>query len=287
MDGQAGLLAGKLEQELAEKEEAACPVCKTLFRGAHNGCFARAEKEIPAKEAVDEARKVFEVKDAKRQRQSQTVAGRETEIREKKAAVVSRLQEMEPTCRDWETVCADGWLEELETRYRQQEEKAAQALHTAEDRSRRLACLRKQMSEKEEEAASCSLVFEESRESEQEHRQTCEKLQAAAEELIRALAYYEACPDQKSAIKRRRSGNRKRNDCCRSWSGLRETAKRPGGSAKRREAPGTRAVTIFRDWNVKDRAHRRSWKQACGRMDLPMRRNWRRHCRPQGTVTRP
>ncbi len=211
LDGQAGLLAGKLEQELAEKEEAACPVCKTVFRGAHNGCFVRAEKEVPAKEAVDEARKVFDDRDAQRQRQSQTVAGRETEIREKKAAVVSRMQELEPICRDWETVCANGWLEELETRYRQQEERAAQALHTAEDRSRRLACLRRQTAEKEEETAACSLAFEESREREQEHRQTCEKLQAAAEELIRALAYYEACPDRESAIKQKEKWEQEKN----------------------------------------------------------------------------
>lgn len=200
IEGQAGILARTLEKELEEKEEAACPVCSTMFHRSQIRHFAKLGEKITEKKEVDAARKIFDDMDGERQRQSQRVTEKETAIREKKAGVISRLQELEPTCRDWETVCAEGWLEETEARCRQQAEKAAENFRTVEKRNRRLIKLREQVKSGEEEVASCRQAFEESRESEREHTQTCEKLKAAAEELIRSLEHYGQCPDQESAV---------------------------------------------------------------------------------------
>lgn len=210
IEGQAGILARALEKELEEKEEAACPVCNTVFRRAQARCFAKPGEKIPEKKDVDAARKTFDDCDAKRQRQEQRVTEKETEIREKKAGAVSRLQDLEPACRDWETVCAEGWLKETETRCRQQEEKAAAAFHTVEKRSLKLISLREQVSRREEEAASCTRAVEEGRENEREHRQACERLKAAAEVLIGSLTYYEQCPDRERAIKQKEKWEQER-----------------------------------------------------------------------------
>ncbi|MDE5939716.1 MAG: SMC family ATPase [Lachnospiraceae bacterium] len=203
IEGQAGILARALEKELEEKEEAACPVCSTMFHRSQIRHFAKPGEKITEKKEVDAARKLFDDMDGERQRQSQRVTEKETAIREKKAGVISRLQELEPTCKDWETVCAERWLEETETRCRQQEEKAAENFRTVEKRSRRLIKLREKVKSGEEESASCRQAFEESRESEREHTQTCEKLKAAAEELIRSLEHYGQCPDRESAVKQK------------------------------------------------------------------------------------
>lgn len=210
IEGQAGILARALEQELEEKEEAACPVCNTVFHRAQARCFAKPGEKIPEKKDVDAARKTFDDCDAKRQRQEKRVTEKETAIREKKAGAVSRLQELEPACQDWEAVCAEGWLKETETRYRQQEEKAAAAFQAVEKRSLKFVSLREQVTESEEEAASCARAFEEGRENEREHRQACERLKAAAEELIKSLACYDRCPDQESAIKQKEKWEQER-----------------------------------------------------------------------------
>lgn len=210
IEGQAGILARALERELEEKEEAACPVCNTVFHRSQSRYFAKSGEKVPEKREVDEARRIFDDRDEERQRQGQIVTEMETAIREKKAGVVSRLQELEPTCRGWETVIAEGWLRETETRYKQQEEKAAAAFHTVEEQNLRLVGLREQVTGREEEAASCARAFEESRENEQEHRQACERLKAAAEELIKSLVYYDRCPDRESAVKQKEKWERER-----------------------------------------------------------------------------
>lgn len=210
IEGQAGILARALERELAEKEEAACPVCNTVFHRSQPRCFAKLEEKVPEKREVDEARRIFDDRDEERQRQGQIVTEMETAIREKKAGVVSRVQELEPACRDWETVCAEGWLEKTEMRYRQQEEKAAEIFREVEKRSLRLVSLREQVTGREEEAASCACTFEESREKEREHQQACERLKAAAAELIKSLVYYDQCPDQESAVKQKEKWEQER-----------------------------------------------------------------------------
>ena len=208
--GQAGSLARSLEQELEEKGEALCPVCRTAFHGAPAHRFAGPNEKTPEEGEVNRAKKAAEDKEKERQKQNQAVIELKTAIHEKKAGIVGRIQELEPECADWETMCGEDWREKTQTRYTQREQKAAEAFREAEARSRKLIGLREQLEAKEEEEASCRLTFEEGQEGERKHRQVCENLKAAAAELIRALEYFDECPDQESAVRQKEKWEQER-----------------------------------------------------------------------------
>lgn len=207
LDGQAGILASKLEQELAEKGEAACPVCGTAFCSSHAGHFAKMAEDVPEKGKVDEARFLLDQKEQDRQKQEQIITGLETSVRVQKAGIISRLLELDSDLDgvDWETVCADGWLNELEARYRKRKEQAETAYSEAASQSRRLHDLKDQTKGKEEEARTCDEELEKSTKSEWEHTQACERQKAVAAEQIKALDHYEECPDEESAGKQKRA----------------------------------------------------------------------------------
>ncbi len=201
LNGQAGILAKNLEQELEEQGEAVCPVCHTAFQGPHSYSFARREEDIPEKREVDEARKEFDDKDGQRQRQSQIIAELEAAISGEKDSATVRLQELVPECRDWETLCADGYLEGIEARYRKQKTEAEERFKLVEQQCRRLEELKQKEAGLETEAKACGKELEESREKELEHAQAQEKLETAAGALIKSLRFYDKCPDRESAGK--------------------------------------------------------------------------------------
>ena len=204
LSGQAGILAKNLEQELQEQGEAQCPVCKTAFQAGQVHSFAKGTEEIPEKSQVDEARRLFDEKDGERQEQSRKTAQLEAALGEEKAGVTARMRELAADCADWETLCREGYLEELENRYRQQEETAKEAFALAREQSKRLEALKEQAAEKETEEKDCAVAAEESREQEQAHRHAAEKKKAAAEALTKSLPCYEQCPDRESAARQRR-----------------------------------------------------------------------------------
>ncbi len=206
LEGQAGILARELEQELEEKGEAVCPVCRTVFCGAQTARFAQTAIDIPEKEEVDRARRALDDKEKERQELSHKITGLETSIGERKAEVVSRLQEWEKGLKgaDWETVCAEGFLERTAARGRERKEKAEDAYKAALAQSGKLREWKEEKAEKEKEAEACGKAFEKSAESEREHRHAWEKRKTAAQELVKSLGYYEKCPDRESAVRQKK-----------------------------------------------------------------------------------
>lgn len=215
LDGQAGILARQLEEELADKGEAVCPVCGTAFCGFHAGHFAKMAENVPEKSKVDEARLLLDQKEQDRQKQEQKITGLETSVRMQKAGIVSRLQELDGGLGDvdWETVCADGWLDALEEKYTKRKEQAEAAYGEASSQSRRLHDLKEQAEGKEEAARTCAEALETSTKGEWEHTQACERLKAVAAEQIKSLHHYEECPDEESAGKQKKAweGDRQRH----------------------------------------------------------------------------
>lgn len=199
LSGQAGILAKNLEQELAEQGEAVCPVCHTAFSGSHSHSFATWEESTPEKSEVDEAREAFDDQDAKRQEQSRKITELETAVSGEKDSLVCRLRELVPECADWETLCSDGYLEEIEKRYRKREQEAEEQYQLAQQQSGRLEECKKRELEKEKEAEACEKELEENREQELAHRQARERLETAAAELIKSLRHYDTCTDRESA----------------------------------------------------------------------------------------
>ena len=199
LNGQAGILAKNLEQELEEQGEAVCPVCHTAFCGSHFHDFANPKEHTPEKSEVDEAKEAFDGQEEKRQEQSRKITELETVISGEKDSVVARLRELTPECADWETLCGNGYLEKIEACYRDRKTEAEEQFSMAAQQSRRLAELKEKETEKEREAEACGKELEKSREEELTHLQEKEKLEMAADVLIKSLPYYEECSDGESA----------------------------------------------------------------------------------------
>lgn len=201
LSGQAGILAKNLERELEERGEAVCPVCHTPFQGSHAHSFAKPGEYTPQKSEVDEARAAFDDQEEKRQKQSRKITELETIIRGEKESAVAKLRELVPACADWETLCGDGYLEEIEARYRNRKAAAKEQFSMAVRQSRRFAELKEKETQKEREAEVCGKELEESREEELICLQAKERLETAADALVKSLPYYEEYPDRESAAR--------------------------------------------------------------------------------------
>ena len=97
IEGQAGILAEGLRQELNEKGGALCPVCGTRIRPENAEHLAHAEEDAPSQESLEQARLAFEEKDKARNDES------------------GRLQALTAKI-DTEKKNVDSWQEDLEKR---------------------------------------------------------------------------------------------------------------------------------------------------------------------------
>lgn len=199
LNGQAGILAKNLKRELEEQGEAVCPVCHTAFHGTQSCHFARQEENTPEKSEVDEAKKAFDEEDEKRERQGRIITELEAVISGEKDAVLTRLEELVDGCADWDSLCGDGYLEEIEARYRKQKTAAEEQLKLAGQQSRKLEELRKRETQQEEAVQACVRELEESSKKELAHQQEQEKLETAAAVMIKSLRHYDKCPDRETA----------------------------------------------------------------------------------------
>lgn len=87
VEGQAGLLAEGLRQELQGAGEAVCPVCGSRLTATQEAQLAHKAEETPDQQAVEEAKSAFEQTDADREAQQKEAQRLAAEI-EKKAAVL-------------------------------------------------------------------------------------------------------------------------------------------------------------------------------------------------------
>lgn len=199
MQGQAGLLARNLEQELKEKEEAVCPVCRTAFRKSVPHSFAEFVEGTPEQGDVDQAKAAFEKKNQERQKHAGEMAGQEAELKAARENVVSRLRELEPDCPDWETLDTTSYLEDVIGRYEKQRQGAEKEYNEAINQCELLKEWKKECAEKEVELQTYEDSFREYGDVWQTLRVEIGRLEAAAEELHKSLKY----PDQKEAEARR------------------------------------------------------------------------------------
>ena len=109
--GQAGVLADRLRGEIEDSGEAPCPVCGTVHRRGDEARFAvtpagtPAEKDVQAaKEKARQAEEQRKAQEARTQEQKNALEGR-------KNGVLRKADPLFPGC-DWETLEADGFLEE-------------------------------------------------------------------------------------------------------------------------------------------------------------------------------
>ncbi len=105
--GQAGLMARELRRELAERGEAACPVCGSHLEEKDAASLAPEEGEIPDQPAVDAARQAAEAAEGRRSEQDKRVEALAARRESQRNAAFAALQKLLPELERWEQL-ADG-----------------------------------------------------------------------------------------------------------------------------------------------------------------------------------
>lgn len=195
LEGQAGLLARELEQNLQEKQEAVCPVCRTVFHHTDTHCFAELVEGTPEQKDVDAARVVWEAKDKEREESSQEITERKSTIRGLKESVIRQLRELAPDCPEWDGLDRTSYLEELIKACKDRGKQAREEYEKAEKQREKLKDLREKLEETEEERKTCEAKIRECTASEQSRGEKRIGLEAALGELKKNLKY----PDRESA----------------------------------------------------------------------------------------
>lgn len=195
VSGQAGLLAKALRQELEEKEEAACPVCGTVFHAEGNHRFAETAEAMAEQGDVDEAKERFEGKDRERQNQAARVSNLETVLGLQKEKAAELMRELRPDCGGWEILSGGDYLEQVIADYEKSLQSAEAAFGEAGRESRRLDRLKKALAQKNEELRAYTDAAKEHGASERVHAENSRIFSAEIEGLRRVLDY----PDKESA----------------------------------------------------------------------------------------
>lgn len=198
ISGQAGLLAKKLEQDLKEKEQAVCPVCRTVFHLSQQHSFANLCAEIPEQKDVDQAKKEFEICDQKRKNQAELVHNQEIRLLGLKESVVNEIKKLKTDCQDWERFSRDNYLESVIKEYEEKREQAKSAYETAEAQNRRFIELNHLMSQQKEDIEKYDADFRAYEKQEQIHQSNCEKLDIYIDSLRAEFEY----PDEETAKKK-------------------------------------------------------------------------------------
>ena len=208
INGQAGILAGELERELLEKKEAACPVCRTVFRGSPLHLFAEVTEEIPKQEEVDRTKAEFERRESQRQEQDKKVMGMEHVLYERKKRVMEKLKTLRPDCPDWETLSGSGYLERIVEEHEAAREEAHSACREAQAQREDLISWKKLLDEKREERKRQDQDLERCKRQEQNLKEERIRLSARIEELKKILRY----PDKQTAEDQKRQWEREKEE---------------------------------------------------------------------------
>ena len=128
--GQAGLLADELRGRIEQEGEAPCPVCGSRHTRSSLPHFARKEEHTPNKEQVDTAKEAADQAEEARKAQETTVQEKRAALEKERGAVLLKAYPLIPGCA-WETIAAEGFLEDEEEELRRRSREAAGALRDA------------------------------------------------------------------------------------------------------------------------------------------------------------
>lgn len=149
LQGQAGLIARDLEEELTVHGSAVCPVCHSEFCAGQAHSFAVLSDETPAQAEVDRAKRDYEAKERSRGEQDKTVTGLQTSIQKEKESILRDAKQLLPDCGGWEALAAEGYLPQAIAQFQREEADRKAAWEEAVQKQSRRDELAIQHSEKE------------------------------------------------------------------------------------------------------------------------------------------
>ncbi|MBR6119753.1 MAG: SMC family ATPase [Oscillospiraceae bacterium] len=187
--GQAGLLAGELRESIAEAGQGVCPVCGTALGPEHLPRLAHSDGETPDRETLDRAKVNAEALEKDRQDKLELLNRAHQQLLNKRELLVRQAAELRPECRDWETLTAPGWLEQVEAETLARSRAARQALEQARAAQQRREELRKRQAEAEKTVLRLRKELEQAREQRAEQEKALGAAQQQAELLGQSLRY--------------------------------------------------------------------------------------------------
>ena len=195
LEGQAGLIAREMEEELAGTGQTVCRVCGARYTsgGAHS--FALPQGSVPEKRDVDKAESASRAAEKKRSDKQSDREKLEALLEHQKKAAVSGAAKLDADITGWDVLSAPDRLESLTRRLSEEADALERALKAAGEKVTRREQLLKE--EKENTEASAELEKraadkeKESKDLELEQR----SLSGAAEQIKQLLPY----PDRAGA----------------------------------------------------------------------------------------
>ena len=111
LNGQAQVLAQKLNIKIDSEGQAVCPVCGTEFTRNHMPECKSALEEVPSEEEVNKAEKTYNEKEKLRKKQDEENKQIKISIETFKAQTLERAKMWLPDCGDWKQLSSDVYLE--------------------------------------------------------------------------------------------------------------------------------------------------------------------------------
>ncbi|MBQ0000355.1 MAG: SMC family ATPase [Clostridiales bacterium] len=123
--GQAGILAEKLGQDIADQGEACCPVCNTILKRSDALHLAKKMQETPSEDQVKAAYEVYQTCADRVTSKQAEVTEMEMSLENLKLNALNAVQKLREDCQDYATLSGREFLLELDRELKQKVEAAA------------------------------------------------------------------------------------------------------------------------------------------------------------------
>lgn len=150
LNGQSGIMADKMRQELNEKGEAVCPVCGTHFVAGQETHFAHLEEGIPTQAVVDAAKEALELQEKERAEERKSIDIIKQRIEDQKTKAVDDAQEIFDDCSDWTALKDPMYLSSKTENLNRDIDQLEKTIKQEESNQKRFAFLQKKMAEDKE-----------------------------------------------------------------------------------------------------------------------------------------
>lgn len=110
LNGQAGILGSKLQEEIDKNGESECPVCKTHFTKGEFYPFAVKEQDVPSEKEVEDANRNYHEENKKREVLHTEKTQWESVIENQKNTLVEQCKKCDSDCIDWGIFSEERYL---------------------------------------------------------------------------------------------------------------------------------------------------------------------------------
>lgn len=202
IDGQAGVLADKLRQDIDANGSAPCPVCGSVHAKGDVGHFAAMAEGTPSQADVEAAKNAFDLADTARKEQETLVLDLQSSISENRNDLLRKADPLFPGC-TWEQISEDQFLTDAVKEYSGKSDAATAELSTAREKQTTRNNLLSRQTENKKALSEIAEEITSATKTENEKLTEVARIASAIDELRKLLTYEtaKAAKDQIAAWK--------------------------------------------------------------------------------------